>query len=143
MSDSSMPGESTSKTPTDQTQATPRADSPEGCKLRKTCGCCKVACIVLVIVVLLAIAIFLGWRLLTPKYTARAYLRIAYQEKPLVFSSGEKPDLTEFKIFKNTQVAAHKEPFCAKRVAQEAGKKSHFTPPDPQGSRRSCGLAGA
>ncbi len=37
-------------------------------------------------------------------YRASAYLRVSYQEKTLVFSSGEHPYEPEFEIFKNTQL---------------------------------------
>jgi polysaccharide biosynthesis transport protein len=38
------------------------------------------------------------------QYTATAYLRVAYQEKAIVFASGQQPYEAEYEIFKNTQM---------------------------------------
>jgi uncharacterized protein involved in exopolysaccharide biosynthesis len=55
------------------------------------------------IAVVLAISVFIGWRLLSPRYTACAYLRVAYQEKSMVYPNAQRTDENEYELFKNTQ----------------------------------------
>jgi succinoglycan biosynthesis transport protein ExoP len=46
----------------------------------------------------------LVWFGIGAQFTANAFLRVSYEEKSLVFSSGQRPYEAEFEIFKNTQM---------------------------------------
>jgi polysaccharide biosynthesis transport protein len=104
MSDNPLPSASASRNSIDEPpQAPPQAFSQGGCESRRTCRCCKALGCLFCIALVLAICIFIGWRLLSPRYTATAYLRVAYQEKPVVFAADQPMPETEYEIFKNTQ----------------------------------------
>jgi polysaccharide biosynthesis transport protein len=51
------------------------------------------------------------WIGMGKRYTAMAYLRVAYQEKAIVFNSSQLPYGEEYEIFKNTQMQYVTSPF--------------------------------
>jgi capsular exopolysaccharide synthesis family protein len=59
-----------------------------------------------------------GWVLMTPKYTASAYLRLGADERPLVFQTADQ-GRSDFKIFKNTQAQLMKTPFVLNAALRE------------------------
>ncbi len=63
------------------------------------------------------------WIGIGPQYTAAAYLNVAFQEKSLVFSSGERMYEAEYEIFKNTQLQLMKNRF----VISAAVRKPEIT----------------
>ncbi len=111
MNDSVLPTESISEKFPEQILATSQAPASGGCESRKSCCCCRFVAWFLGCAIVLAIIIFVCWRLLTPKYTAKAYLRVAYQAPALMFSSFQEPNPIEYDIFKNTQAQLIKNRF--------------------------------
>jgi len=104
MSGNPLPADSVSKNPIEQAQAPPQASSPGGCETRRCCRCCKAFGCLFCIAILLAICIFVGWRLLSPKYTARSYVYLAYQKEPMLSSNAQPTYENEYELFKNTQM---------------------------------------
>jgi polysaccharide biosynthesis transport protein len=103
MSDSPLPSGSASQNINEPPQAPPQAFSSGGCESRKFCRCCKALGCLFCIGVVLAACIFIGWRLLSPRYTACASLRVAYQEKSMLHNNEQRTNEAEYEFFKNTQ----------------------------------------
>jgi hypothetical protein len=111
MSDSPLPTDSASKNLIEQAQSPPQVPSSGGCETRRCCRCCKAFGCLFCIAIVLAICIFIGWRLLSPKYTARSYVYVAYQREQLVFPNPDPTNENEYELFKNTQMQYFSSPF--------------------------------
>jgi polysaccharide biosynthesis transport protein len=106
MNDNPLPNEGSPENLYGQNQTPLQSSSIGCCESTHSCRCLWIGVLVLGLAVVVALIIFAGKSLfsgISSKYTARGYLRVAYQPESLVFSSGRQPDLTEFDIFKKTQ----------------------------------------
>ncbi len=104
MSGNPLPSDSAIKESNHLTSASPRAPSAGACERRPCCGCCWIVFGSLFCLVVLAIIFFVAWRLLTPKYTASAYIQVHFQKEAMVFPSADRPYEFQYELFKNTQM---------------------------------------
>jgi polysaccharide biosynthesis transport protein len=114
MNDNPLPNEGSPQNLSGQNQSPPQPSSIGCCESTHSCRCLWIGVLILGLAVVLALIIFAGKGMFSAgssKYTARGYLRVAYQPESVVFSSGRQPDLTEFDIFKKTQAGYMKNRF--------------------------------
>ncbi len=104
MSDNPLPADSAPNNLSEQPPAPPQPTSPAVCEKRSCCRCCRAFGCLFSIAIVLAICVFIGWRLLTPRYTARLYIHLHYQRETMVFPNAQRTDENEYELFKNTQM---------------------------------------
>jgi polysaccharide biosynthesis transport protein len=104
MSDNPLPADSASNNISEPPPAPPQAASMGSCDRPCCCRCCKAFGCLFCVAIVLAICVFIGWRLLTPKYTARSYIQLHFQKETMVFPNTQRTDENEYELFKNTQM---------------------------------------
>jgi polysaccharide biosynthesis transport protein len=114
MSDNPLPADSASKNVSEPPPAPPQAASMGGCERRCCCPCCKAFGCLIVVAIVLAICVFIGWRLLSPKYTARSYIRLHFQKESMLSSNEQRTDENQYELFKKTQMQYINNPFVLK-----------------------------
>jgi polysaccharide biosynthesis transport protein len=105
MSDNPLPALSASKNISEPPTAPPQTPLPGGCERRGFfCGCCKAFGCLFVVAIVLAICAFIGWRLLSPKYTAKSYIQLHFRKDSMLSSNSQQTDEKEYELFKKTQM---------------------------------------